>query len=130
MEDVENKKMADEKYCSDCGKIIKIKAEICPYCGVRQVPISDVIKNSTPEDKKLLSKFLYSGGITLGIFVVLILAVTPQDQWVNGIIGSFIFGLFSAVIAMLIPSSKKLIYIPISLTIVIFIAGIIGMSQN
>lgn len=29
-------KEADEKFCSECGKIIKAKAEICPKCGVRQ----------------------------------------------------------------------------------------------
>ena len=26
----------DEKFCSECGEIIKLKAEICPKCGVRQ----------------------------------------------------------------------------------------------
>ena len=26
----------DEKYCSECGSVIKVKAEICPKCGVRQ----------------------------------------------------------------------------------------------
>jgi len=26
-----------EKYCSECGSIINIKAEICPKCGVRQM---------------------------------------------------------------------------------------------
>ena len=26
----------DEKFCSECGSIIKAKAEICPKCGVRQ----------------------------------------------------------------------------------------------
>ena len=26
----------DEKFCESCGNIIKIKAEICPKCGVRQ----------------------------------------------------------------------------------------------
>ncbi len=26
----------DENFCTECGKIIKIKAEICPMCGVRQ----------------------------------------------------------------------------------------------
>lgn len=29
-------KEADEKYCESCGQLIKIKAEICPHCGVRQ----------------------------------------------------------------------------------------------
>lgn len=27
----------NNKYCSDCGKLIKIQAEICPYCGCRQI---------------------------------------------------------------------------------------------
>jgi TM2 domain-containing membrane protein YozV/ribosomal protein L40E len=28
----------DEKFCSECGAVIKAKAEICPKCGVRQMP--------------------------------------------------------------------------------------------
>ena len=28
----------DEKFCSECGAVIKQKAEICPKCGVRQMP--------------------------------------------------------------------------------------------
>ncbi len=26
-----------EKYCSDCGSVIRKAAEICPKCGVRQI---------------------------------------------------------------------------------------------
>lgn len=33
----EQLKAVDEKFCSECGSIIKIKAEICPKCGVRQM---------------------------------------------------------------------------------------------
>ena len=33
-------KGADEKFCSDCGAVIKQKAEICPSCGCRQLPAS------------------------------------------------------------------------------------------
>jgi len=29
-------KGADEKFCESCGNAIKLKAEICPSCGVRQ----------------------------------------------------------------------------------------------
>ena len=29
-------KAADEKFCHECGKVIKTLAEICPKCGVRQ----------------------------------------------------------------------------------------------
>lgn len=35
-----NKEKSDhEKFCADCGKQINIKAEICPFCGVRQTSI-------------------------------------------------------------------------------------------
>jgi len=27
---------AIKKYCRDCGKIIKSRAELCPHCGCRQ----------------------------------------------------------------------------------------------
>lgn len=29
-------KNVDEKYCCECGSLIRAKAEICPHCGVRQ----------------------------------------------------------------------------------------------
>jgi TM2 domain-containing membrane protein YozV len=29
-------KETDERFCGECGSAIKIKAEICPKCGVRQ----------------------------------------------------------------------------------------------
>lgn len=32
----ERVKTPDEKYCHECGEIIRAKAEICPRCGVRQ----------------------------------------------------------------------------------------------
>ena len=37
-------KKADEKYCHECGAIIRAKAEICPKCGVRQ---HDVLPSQT-----------------------------------------------------------------------------------
>lgn len=38
MESVAQTKSPDEKFCSECGAVIKQKAEICPHCGVRQLP--------------------------------------------------------------------------------------------
>jgi len=36
-ESAEKKSRAvDEKFCAECGEVIRAKAEICPYCGVRQ----------------------------------------------------------------------------------------------
>lgn len=41
MADIQEQKTKSEqnKFCSDCGSIILIKAEICPNCGVRQTPV-------------------------------------------------------------------------------------------
>jgi TM2 domain-containing membrane protein YozV len=33
-------KQENEKYCTECGMVINIKAEICPKCGVRQPAIA------------------------------------------------------------------------------------------
>lgn len=32
-------KGTDEKFCSECGEVIRLKAEICPKCGVRQIGV-------------------------------------------------------------------------------------------
>ncbi len=65
MENTEIKKvkMTDEKYCSECGEIIKINAEICPKCGVRQVPISDVIASSKYKYNKIGENFYFQEGL-------------------------------------------------------------------
>ncbi len=31
-------KSPEQKYCTDCGKLILRRAEICPACGCRQLP--------------------------------------------------------------------------------------------
>jgi len=132
MENTEIKKvkMTDEKYCSECGEIIKINAEICPKCGVRQVPISDVIANTKYKYDKLGEKFLFSGGTLLVAFLVLIFISTPQSSWLNGIIGSFFFALVAGLLGMAIPTIKKIIYIPISIAVMFLIAMIVGLSAN
>jgi TM2 domain-containing membrane protein YozV len=44
----------DEKFCESCGEIIKIKAEICPKCGVRQ-------KRKVSKAVLLLLTFFFGG---------------------------------------------------------------------
>ena len=47
----------DEKFCSECGKKIKLKAQICPKCGVRQKNTERVNKTA------LLLLTLFVGGV-------------------------------------------------------------------
>ncbi|MCC9043454.1 NINE protein [Myroides sp. M-43] len=45
-------KSISEKYCSECGSLINVKAEICPKCGVRQAVAIDT------QAQELKSKWL------------------------------------------------------------------------
>jgi TM2 domain-containing membrane protein YozV len=58
----------DEKYCSECGAIIRAKAEICPKCGVRQSPspFSINLGAMAPNGKNRLAAALFA--ILLGSF--------------------------------------------------------------
>ena len=50
----------DEKYCSDCGSIIKAKAEICPKCGVRQTSPFANVAAVAPNGKSKLAAALFA----------------------------------------------------------------------
>ncbi len=80
-------KQENEKYCSECGALINIKAEICPKCGVRQPMQSTPIRTEINEQRNkwitclLLGWFLgvfgvhrfYTGHTALGVFQLLTL---------------------------------------------------------
>ena len=66
-------KQADEKFCSDCGTAIKMRAEICPNCGVRQMspPNSLDLAATAPNGKSKLAAALFTlflGGIGIHKF--------------------------------------------------------------
>jgi len=52
------RKAADEKFCRECGSIIKAKAEICPKCGVRQP--SGSFAGVAPNGKSKLAAALFA----------------------------------------------------------------------
>ena len=55
----------DEKFCGSCGEVIKIQAEICPKCGVRQHPASRPISKGV-----LLLLTFFLGGLGAHKFYV------------------------------------------------------------
>ena len=71
-----NQKQADEKFCSECGVIIRAKAEICPKCGVRQGSVHEFSVNTpfssiAPNGKSRLTAALLAlllGGIGIHKF--------------------------------------------------------------
>jgi TM2 domain-containing membrane protein YozV len=55
-------KATDEKFCSECGAVIKAKAEICPKCGVRQMapPFASSLGSVAPNGKSKLAAALFA----------------------------------------------------------------------
>ena len=53
-------KSVDEKFCADCGGIIKAKAEICPKCGVRQTPAPNSFSAVSSNGKSRLAAALFA----------------------------------------------------------------------
>jgi ribosomal protein L40E len=53
-------KSENEKFCSECGELINIKAEICPKCGVRQAAVK-----AGSEKSRMVTAFLalFLGGV-------------------------------------------------------------------
>lgn len=49
-------KTANEKYCSNCGQLIDMRAEICPRCGVRQAYMPPYNYDMRVEDPTLSDK--------------------------------------------------------------------------
>ena len=56
----------DEKFCSECGSLIKAKAEICPKCGVRQTSPFANLGAAAPNGKSKLVAALFA--LFLGSF--------------------------------------------------------------
>lgn len=50
----------DEKYCSECGAIIRARAEICPKCGVRQTSPFGSLGVVAPNGKSKLAAILFA----------------------------------------------------------------------
>lgn len=60
-------KQKNEKYCTECGELINLKAEICPKCGVRQPILSHPSTSSTtgtrPDFATCLLLCFFLGGL-------------------------------------------------------------------
>ena len=69
MSDQSRTKGPDEKFCESCGAVIKLAAEICPKCGVRQANsrTSSVGSGEVSSKSRLVAFLLCTFGGALGI---------------------------------------------------------------
>jgi TM2 domain-containing membrane protein YozV/ribosomal protein L40E len=68
---VQATKGANEKYCLECGAIINAKAEICPKCGVRQMPVPTSIGVSSSSGRNRIVAAIFAillGGLGIHKF--------------------------------------------------------------
>jgi TM2 domain-containing membrane protein YozV/ribosomal protein L40E len=64
-------KAANEKFCFECGSKISSKAEICPQCGVRQLPPPGLIGESSPSGRNRVAAAIFAlllGGLGIHKF--------------------------------------------------------------
>ncbi len=64
------------------------------------------------------------------VFIVSTFIYTPQNSLINGIIGSFMFALVAGVLGMAMPTTKKIIYIPVSLAVIFLITMVVSLSMK
>jgi len=71
---------AFEKFCRDCGAAIRANAEICPKCGVRQLPVSSGASIAPNGKNKLTAGLLalFLGGLGVHKFYL--------GRWGQGIL--------------------------------------------
>ena len=72
-------------------------------------------------------RFLITIFWAIPTFLMIILLATPKAIWGPGIAGSLVFSIFAGVIAMLIPTRYKTVFVSISIFIVLLLASIIGI---
>ena len=106
-------KSVDEKFCHECGAVIRAKAEICPKCGVRQpsspnksgnYEASEIQKAGRLRISAAVTAFLLApfgvhkfvlGRIVSGIFMFLVSFLTcgygVLPMWIIGIIEGIIY---------------------------------------
>ncbi len=91
---------SDEKFCRDCGEVIKFRAEICPKCGIRQL--------SPPESGQLGRK----SRITAGIFALLLGGIGVHKFYLGRIGAGVLYVLFCwTMIPYLIALVEGIIYL-------------------
>jgi hypothetical protein len=78
----------DEVFCTECGSVIKERAEVCPECGVRQTPAptEEPAQQSQQGTKSLTDKRQYElekkAGADKTVTILLALFLTPAGYWV------------------------------------------------
>jgi len=75
-------------------------------------------------------RFVISYAWTFAALELITLTTSPKSAWLFATIGSGILALLGGVIAMAIKTSRKIVYVPISLLICFIVAYIIGSNTG
>ena len=113
-------KAADEKYCHECGAVIKTEADICYHCGVRQSAISRGLSASLENDlisiyagfwKRVLASAIDSLilSVLAGVVVFAVLATEERvdDSYIEMVSNISIFFIGWLYFALMESSAKK-----------------------
>jgi hypothetical protein len=93
-----NKPGPNEAFCTECGEVIKERAEVCPNCGVRQEPEQSAGGETSQANTTVNVQQNESNGLTdrrqyelenlarknTGTIVLVSLLLTPAAYWMIG----------------------------------------------
>ncbi len=111
------------KHCGNCGAETNEKQIICTACG------SSLKQGFTDGWPPIAMRFLISFAWALGLFMLTIIYTQPQNEWFFGFFGSAIFALLSGIIAMVIRTKLKIVFVPISVLVSLILASVIGTQM-
>jgi uncharacterized membrane protein len=76
----------DEIYCRSCGEVIKKEAEICPHCGVRNMPAKSpsLRKHDPTQYSTSVSGNWYYGIILCTILWIALIIFLPEEPGDSG----------------------------------------------
>ena len=90
----------DEMYCSECGSVIREKAEVCPECGVRVQPAQASTEELTDQQQTYMKVALATGALFCAISLVLLPIVFAPLALLLGVVVALKYDTKNGIILM------------------------------
>jgi len=111
---------SETKYCSNCGAVIDINAEICPKCGVRVEPVPESNNQNQNNTNTYTNTNIGTEQKNPGLAAVLSFFIIGVGQIYNGQIGKGIGMLIGGYLCFIL----SFLIIPAIIGLIIYIWGI------
>lgn len=84
---------------------------------------------ASPGDK-LHVKFGVAFAWCWGLLLLMVAAVSPLQSWFFGALGAAIVSLVGGLVGLLVPTRRRLVYVPVAMVCVFAVMILIGLSKH